>query len=164
MAPRWVHAEEFFSNHAPSVVRAVHADCQAAWATTSGRPVVVMLISPRMVYSLLEWPRMRSRALAAGFEVVTWKAPGVASSEWSQAVQTVGWTLSQRALISDVPTACAAGLHRLNHFPVSSVVLGDQVHDWPIWGVLTDDAWAASLALRLDILKKAVVLPEATSP
>ena len=123
-----------------------------------------MLISPRMVYSMLEWPRMRSVALAAGFDVVTWKAPGVSANEWSEAVQAARWTLSQSALISDAPAACATWLQRLNHFPVSSVVEGDQVHDWPIWGVLSDEAWAASLALRLGFLKDASALRGVKSP
>ncbi|WP_171984886.1 hypothetical protein [Hydrogenophaga sp. A37] len=147
------HAEVSASAHTTSVVRELGTDCLATWSSGSAAPVVVMLISPRMVYSMSEWPRMRLAALAAGFEVVTWKAPGVSAQEWAQAAQATQWRRSQSALIGDVPPACTVWLRRLNHFPFSSVVLGDQVHEWPIWGVLSDEAWIDSLALRLESLK-----------
>lgn len=149
------HAEVSATAHGSPLVRDLGVECPATWSTGSAVPVVVMLISPRMVYSMSEWPRMRLAALAAGFEVVTWKAPGVSAQEWAQAVHVTHWPRSQSALIGDVPAACTAWLRRLNHFPFSSVVLGGQVHQWPIWGVLSDEAWTASLALRLEALKGA---------
>lgn len=161
---RTAHSETFPSRPVSQVVRDIGADCQVAWSGRPAGPVVVMLISPRMVYSMSEWPRMRVAALAAGFEVVTWKAPGVSPHEWTQAVQAARWTSLQSALIGDVPAACSEWLHGLNHFPFSSVVLGDRIHGWPIWGVLSDEAWAASLALRLGALNDARIQNNVKSP
>lgn len=127
-------------------------------------PVVVMVISPRMVYSMLEWPRMRTVALAAGFEVVTWTAPGVSAQEWDQAVGAARWTPWQSALISEAPAACAAWLQNPNHLPLSAVVLGGQVHGWPILGVLSNEAWVASLEMRLTSLKDAGTLNKVKTP
>lgn len=149
------HAEVTATALGARFVRDLGAECPATWSTGSAVPVVVMLISPRMAYSMSEWPRMRLAALKAGYEVVTWKAPGVSDQEWAQAVQVTHWTSAQSALIGDVPPACAAWWRGPNHFPFSSVVLGGQVHEWPIWGVLSDVAWTASLALRLEALKGA---------
>jgi hypothetical protein len=159
-----VRAEMPFPNYASPVVRDIGSVCQTTWSTPPAAPVVVMLISPRMVYSMLEWPRMRSAALAAGFEVVTWKAPGVSGQEWASAIQAARWTPSQSALVRDVPAACAAWMQRPNHFPFSEVALDGLVHAWPIWGVLSDEAWTTSLALRLKALKDANSLSKVKSP
>lgn len=155
LAWRTAHSETRPSRNFFPVVRAIGADCQAIWSIRPATPVVVMLISPRMVYSMSEWPRMRSAALAAGFEVVTWKAPGIAPHEWVQAVRAARWTPLQSASIGEAPSTCSEWFQGLNHFPFSSVVLDDQIHGWPIWGVLPDAAWVASLALRLEALKDA---------
>lgn len=161
---RTAHSETLPSSHLLPVVRGIGVDCHAARSTLSSSPVVVMLISPRMVYSLSEWPRMRLAALAAGFDVVTWKAPGVPPHEWAQAVQAARWTPMQSALIGDAPAACSAWWQSLNHFPFSVVVQGDQVHGWPIWGVLPDEAWTASLAVRLEALREASIRNHLKSP
>jgi hypothetical protein len=161
---RAAHAETPPSTNTTLLTRDIGAACQATWTSRPAAPVVVMLISPRMLYSLLEWPRMRSGALVAGFDVVTWKAPGVSAQEWAQAIQAARWTPAQSDLVSDVPAACAAWLQRVNHFPFSTVVLGRHAHEWPIWGVLTDEAWAVSLALRLDALRDASIRNNMKSP
>lgn len=161
---RIAHAEMPFSKHATPVLGSIDAGCLTAWSARPSAPVVVMTISPRMVYSMLEWPRMRAVALAAGFEVVTWAAPGVSSQEWAQAVEAARWTPSQSALISEAPAACAAWLQRPNHFPFSAVVLDGRVHGWPIWGVLSDEAWVASLEMRLTSLRVAGTSSKVKSP
>ena len=159
-----VRAEPLFSIQTPAVLGDIGIDCLAALSSKSSAPQVVMLISPRMVYSMLEWPRMREVALAAGLDVVTWKAPGVPAQEWAQAVGAIRWPPSRSVLVSDASSACTAWLQRPNHFPFSMVALDGQVHGWPIWGVLSDEAWAESLALRLKALKDAKTLSKANPP
>jgi len=107
---------------------------------------------------------MRAVAMAAGFDVVTWTASGVSAQEWAQAVGAARWTPSQSALIGDAPAACAAWLQGPNHFPFSAVVLDGRVHRWPVWGVLSDEAWVAALELRLTALNDAGTLSEVKSP
>ena len=69
------------------------AACQAA-AVSVGLPVgadaVVVVLSPRMVYALIEWPRMREAAVAMGLRVVASRAPGLPEQEWAAAVEAAG--------------------------------------------------------------------------
>jgi hypothetical protein len=126
----------------------------------SSQGTVVMVISPRMVYSMGEWPRMRGLAEAAGFQVVTWRSPDLLPGEWAQAVQTLSWSPSMRDAIEEVPPACAPVLGTVNHFPYSVVIAHNRIHSWPIWGVLSDEAWATSLAHRLNALSPVPIVSQ----
>lgn len=92
---------------------------------------------------------MRSQAQAAGFEVLTWRSTELLPGEWAYALEAMRWPEAQRALIGDAPPACAQLLTQVNHFPHSVVIARGRFHRWPIWGVLSDEAWVASLTLRL---------------
>lgn len=137
--------------------------CRSALPSSS-QATVVMLISPRMVYSLLEWPRMHAQAQAAGFQVVTWSSPDLLPGEWTQAVRAVSWPRSLRDAIGEVPPACAPLLYRVNHFPYSVVVAQNRMHNWPIWGVVSNEAWAASLAHRLSALSASSAVSQGAAP
>lgn len=114
-----------------------------------GRDVLLSVLSPRMVYSMTEWPRMRAAAEAAGFVVMTWRSPLVSDAEWGSAVARAAWVDDHSV---PVPGACVHWLGRPNHFPYSRVVVRDEFHPWPIWGVLPDAAWIESLRCRAEAL------------
>ena len=114
----------------------------------SASPTLIMVVSPRMVYSMLEWPRMRMLAQSAGFQVVTWRAPDLLPTEWDRSVPAARWPADLRHLADEMPSACAVALGGLNHFPYSRVAAHGRLHAWPIWGALPDAAWLASLELR----------------
>jgi len=113
---------------------------------------LLMVISPRMVYSMLEWPRMQTLAQSAGFHVVTWRAQGISTDEWRHAADRAGWTSGLSATIGEVPPACTALMGTVNHFPYSLVVAREMYHTWPIWGVLSDEAWLNALLFRRQAL------------
>ena len=109
---------------------------------------VLSVLSPQMVYAMTEWPRMRAVALKMGFSVRAWRSPWVAEEEWRAAVGRAGWSGEVMDAVEAVPVTCRAWVGRPNHFPFSLVVSGGRVHAWPIWGVLPDEAWGASLDCR----------------
>lgn len=126
--------------------------CLQALASPDSHPLLLVVLSSRMVYSVTEWPRMRSVALDEGFAVVTWRSPAESEEEWQAAVRVAGWPDAEAGQVRPVPPACAAWLGRPNHFPFSRIFEGGRVHPWPIWGVLSDRAWQASLRCRRDAL------------
>lgn len=130
--------------------------CIEAMGLTPGRAALVAVLSPRMVYSMTEWPRMRAAAVNDGFEVVAWRLPAVPGPEWRDAAARARWSTSDTANVSETPAACEAWLARPNHFPYSLVIEHGRVHPSPIWGVLPDAAWVESLRLR----RTAQVSPE----
>src|SRR3990167_8339831 len=76
------------SSAAWRAVRAMTVEEKACFVrppTDPNQLVVVMLLSPRMVYTLLEWPRMRQTAEALGYRVLGWKDPRVPETEWQTA-------------------------------------------------------------------------------
>jgi hypothetical protein len=113
-----------------------------------GRIALVVVLSPRMVYSMTEWPRMRAAAVSEGFGVVAWRSPALPEREWQDAVAKVRWSASDIARVSATPTACSSWLGQPNHFPYSVVIERGRVHPSPIWGVLPNPAWIESLQLR----------------
>jgi hypothetical protein len=115
---------------------------------TPDRAALVTVLSPKMVYSMTEWPRMRAAAVDDGFEVVAWRSAAVSGPEWRDAVAKAGWPRSEDVNVSETPTACEDWLGRPNHFPYSVVIERGRVHSSPIWGVLPDAAWVESLRLR----------------
>ncbi|MDR1968362.1 MAG: hypothetical protein LBQ32_06680 [Burkholderiaceae bacterium] len=116
------------------------------------QPVVLMTLSPRMVYSLLEWRRMRAIAVAEGFCVVPARDPRVPEGEWQQAVSRAGLPELRAA-----PSLADLGVPQalfLNHAPTSQVWRCGHAHPWPILGVMTDVGWRRSLHARLADLKR----------
>lgn len=130
----------------PTAVR-LNPGCLTAISSPTSA-TLLMVISPRMVYSMLEWPRMLRVALSAGFQVVTWRAQGLSIDEWTHAADKAGWPSDLHATIGEVPLACTALLEGVNHFPFSLVIGRDTYHAWPVWGVLSDEAWLSSLVFR----------------
>lgn len=126
--------------------------CQAAVGLGGQGVAVVVVLSPRMVYSMTEWPRMRRAALDDGFGVRVWRSPEVGEAEWQWAVHKAGWSDEDASGVVQVPAACADWLGRPNHFPFSVVVDAGGRVSWPIWGVMPDAAWRESLRWRRDTL------------
>jgi hypothetical protein len=121
-------------------------------ATAPRAPVVVMALSPRMVYSFLEWRHMRALAVKDGFCVVAARDPRVPESEWKLAVNSIG--LGE---LLAAPTLTDLGLETalfFNHAPTSQVWFKGRAHPWTILGVMNDQAWRQSLQSRLSDLKK----------
>lgn len=116
------------------------------------RATVVMLLSPRMAYSLLEWPHMKAAAEEARFQVLAWKDPRVTASEWDDALAASGLDSVDRQRLHDQPVLCHSVWNRVDHLPFSLVFLGSSVHAWPILGVMPDTAWRDSLELRRQAL------------
>ncbi len=114
----------------------------------SGHVALVVVLSPKMVYSMTEWPRMRAAALDEGFDVVAWRSPALPEREWQGAVVKAQWSASDIARVARTPAVCSTWLGMPNHFPYSVVVERGLVHPSPIWGVLPDAAWIESLRLR----------------
>lgn len=132
---------------ARSEVLALPGECLRAMELPAGRTVLLSVLSPRMVYSMTEWPRMRLAAEADGFAVVAWRLPAVPDAEWRAAVKRAAWSWD---VSEPVPDACMDWLGRPNHFPYSWVIGPGGIHPWPIWGVLPDAAWVESLRCRRD--------------
>jgi hypothetical protein len=94
---------------------------------------------------------MRATAVAEGFDVVAWWTPVLPAREWQEAVARAGWPAPEISGVRAVPTECVAWVGQPNHYPYSVVISGGSAHPWPIWGVLPDPAWAASLQLRRSV-------------
>jgi hypothetical protein len=114
---------------------------------------LLVVLSPKMVYSMTEWPRMRAAAVSDGFDVVTWRLPTLPEQEWRDAVVKAQWPASDIASVAVAPKECGPWLGQPNHFPYSLVVERGHVHPSPIWGVLPDAAWVDSLQQRRRELK-----------
>lgn len=119
------------------------------------RPIVVAVLSPRMVYSMTEWPRMRAAAEGAGFDVVAWWASDLAEDEGAMAAEKAGWSTHEIAHLVRVPHACSVLLGHPNHYPYSQVLDRGRLHAWPIWGVMPNQAWVESLRWRWRSLQQA---------
>ena len=111
---------------------------------------LLTVLSPRMVYALLEWPRMRDAAIAEGFQVVATRDPRVPDAEWRAAVQAAG--LHELAAVPSIDAEAAARCGLLNHFPSSLVIRCGRTHPWPILGVMPERAWRSVLAQRRESL------------
>jgi len=118
------------------------------------RPIVVAVLSPRMVYSMTEWPRMRAAAEAEGFDAVAWWAPGLTDGEGAVAAERAGWSADEIARPVRMPDACAGLLGHANHYPYSRVLDRGRLHAWPVWGVMPNQAWVDSLRWRLRSLQQ----------
>ncbi|MDQ7745656.1 hypothetical protein [Hydrogenophaga pseudoflava] len=118
------------------------------------RPTVVVVLSPHMVYSVTEWPRMKSAAEADGFEVVAWWLPDLTDDERTGAAERAGWPVAERSRVHRVPPECAAWVGRPNHYPYTRVLDQGRLHGWPIWGVMSNQAWLDSLRSRLHALRQ----------
>jgi hypothetical protein len=115
-------------------------------------PLVLMTLSPHMVYSLLEWRRMRAVAADEGFCVIAARDPRVPEDEWRQALDRAGLPELRAA-----PSLADLGVPQaffFNHAPTSQVWLCGRAHPWPIFGVMTNVGWRRSLRARLADLKR----------
>lgn len=122
-------------------------------------PVLVTVLSPRMVYSMTEWPRMRAAAQTQGYGVVAWWSPRVSEQEASEAAARAGWPLAVLRQTSVVPGDCTGWVGEPHHFPYTRVRLQGRTHAWPIWGVLPNHRWIESLQLRVRALETAGAAP-----
>ena len=129
--------------------------CLVALERSFDHPVLVTVLSPKMVYSMTEWPRMRAMAETEGFDVVAWRSHALSEREWEGATTRARWRASDIDGVSAGPVACAAWLGSPNHFPYSLVIERGRAHPWPIWGVLPDAAWVESLRFRRRALASA---------
>ena len=129
---------------------------QAPTANGAERPLVTALLSPRMVYSLLEWPRMQREAEAAGYRVQAWRDPRVPLGEWQQAWASPAMHGWNGPLPQALPEACVAEWGPVNHVPLVRVVWMGRLHPWPAWGIMDREAWLATLALRRNGLADAM--------
>jgi hypothetical protein len=124
------------------------------------RPGLIVVLSPRMVYSLLEWPRLQREAFGLGFWTLVWQDPQVPDSEWAAAMASgpmVDWPLPKPVR---PPQNCLADWLPFDHVPYVRVVLGQWLHTWPIWGVMPGQHWQAVLLNR----RGALVMESEVSP
>jgi hypothetical protein len=131
--------------------------CQLVLQVRHDRFTVLAVLSPRMVYSMTEWPRLRDAATREGFQVVAWRSADVTETEWLLAARKAGWLESEAFRVQPVPPDCADWLGRPNHFPYAVVVADRSAVSWPIWGVMPDSAWVDSLLSRRALLAKGKV-------
>jgi hypothetical protein len=133
---------------APPPIQACPWSAAAFVAATAPRtPVVLMTLSPHMVYSFLEWRRMRAVAVAEGFCVIPARDPRVPQAEWQQAVNR-----ADLPELRDAPSLADLGVPQAFFFtppPISQVCLCGRGHSWPLFGVMTDSGWRRSLRARL---------------
>jgi hypothetical protein len=145
---------------ASELAPAPSAGCQRVLARVEpSGPVLVSVLSPRMVYSMTEWPRMRAAAETLGFGVVAWWSPQVSEQEATEAAARAGWPMTVLSRTSVVPEECTAWVGVPNHFPYTRVRLQGRTHAWPIWGVLPDQRWLESLQRRVRVLEEGEVAP-----
>lgn len=137
----------------PALASPVAAPAPAALDT----PILHMLLSPRMPYALLEWPRMQRLAQQQGLAVQPWRDPRVPLAEWQAASRAAG--LPALAHIPAMHEARAALFGLLHHAPSSLVGRCTPApepacrwHPWPILGVMPNAHWLGLLQHRLDAL------------
>jgi hypothetical protein len=128
------------------------------------RPLVVALLSPRMVYSLLEWPRMQGEADSMGFRVQAWRDPRIPDEEWQAAQASKPFSGWGAPWPLRLPADCLAPWGPIDHLPLTRVVLHTHLHKWPIWGVMTSTAWRESLQNRLQVLQAAAKAKSSNRP
>lgn len=135
---------------APDMVAPGALRCFGGWGEGVGgsRTWVSALLSPRMVYSLLEWPRMQREAELWGFRVQSWRDPRVPEEEWRLAQTSKVFTTWDVPLPEPLPLDCLPFWAPVDHLPLVRVLRGTRLHPWPIWGVMTSDAWRESLEIR----------------
>lgn len=116
--------------------------------------VVIMMLSPRMVYAFSEWPRMKRAAEEAGFVVQSVRDPRIGDDEWRlAAIAADRPQMLELPSLPDVARSIENFPALLNHSPTSIVRLGGRAHPWPIIGVMPDAAWTGLLRQRLDQLR-----------
>jgi len=148
-------------------VRAMTTEEQSCFVrvpSDASEPVLVMLLSPRMVYSLLDGARLRQTAEALGYQVLSWKDPRVPESEWRAALASPASTTTDPDALLAMPARCQSLWRNVNHSPTSFVLLGSQIHPWPVWGVMPDEAWREALLFRLLALQRAQVQISSPGP
>ena len=123
-------------------------ECARLIPAPTERPILVAVLSPRMVYSVLEWPRLRAVAEQEGFDIVAWWAPGIPYQESEAAAIKAGWDIKERTSVGITPAECRSWVGWPNHFPFSRVMVWGRAHEWPIWGVMPDGDWRTSLTFR----------------
>lgn len=136
------------------------AACQLVLARLEPiEPVLVSVLSPQMVYSMTEWPRMRAAAEKQGLRVVAWWSPQVSEQEAAEAAARAGWPRALLRRTATVPEECIEWVGMPNHFPYMRVRLHGRTHAWPIWGVMPDRQWIESLQWRVRALEAAGSAP-----
>ncbi|MDR2129054.1 MAG: hypothetical protein LBP52_08320 [Burkholderiaceae bacterium] len=128
---------------------------QGAASPAAAAPAIVMVLSPRMVYALQEWPRMKAAARAAGFDVTGVRDPQTPAGEWAQLGRVT--FLTDLALIAPMSAALQADFARhgaLNHMPSTLVYWCGKPHPWPVLGVMPDKPWINALQARATQLKQ----------
>lgn len=127
------------------------AGAPAASASGAARPTLLVVLSPRMVYALREWPRLRDGALAMDFDVQGLRDPEVPAAEWRAAAAVAG--LPELATWPPVSLSDWPGARVRNHWPMAWVRWQGRTHPWPILGVMPDAAWSQLLRQRLEDLQ-----------
>ena len=133
---------------------AASASCDAVWAAAGLHEMpedsLLVVLSPRMVYALTEWPRMREAAAAVGFSVTVVRDPRVPPSEWFSAVDAAG--LPELAEVSKADADLAGRCGLLNHSPSALVGRCGRPHPWPILGVMPSAAWRSLIVQRREAI------------
>ena len=114
------------------------------------RPMILVMLSPRMAYSIHEWPRMAGAAQAAGFDVQVFRDPRVPKPEWEAATRVDGFDALAAVEAPDAQTLQTFKTHHaMNHAPAALVKCGRVIHPAPVLGVMPDIAWTAVLRQRV---------------
>lgn len=98
---------------------------------------------------------MQREAERLGFRVVAWRDPRVPDAEWQSALASPALAVWDVPFPHALPEPCWAQWMPIDHVPLTRIVWQASVHPWPIWGVMTNGAWRASLGHRLRMLKYA---------
>lgn len=134
-----------------AVCTAEHASGDATHDTQAARAQLFVVLSPRMVYALREWPRLRDQAQAAGMDVHGMRDPLVPEAEWHAAVMAAG--LPELAAWPAANMTGWPGTQARNHWPMAWVRWQGRTHPWPILGVMPDTAWVQLLRERQEDLQ-----------
>lgn len=151
MAPACGASVPWPAREAVCTAERVGGDRDAAGDAQAVRAQLVVVLSPRMVYALREWPRLRDQAQAAGFDVRGLRDPRVPEAEWQSAVMAAG--LPELATWPVPSLSSWPGTHVRNHWPMAWVRWQGCTHPWPILGVMPDAAWLQLLRERLEDLQ-----------
>ena len=135
---------------APSQMEGACTASASALGLPSSGAAMLTVLSPRMVYALREWPRMKAAAQERGFEVIVRRDPQVPYDEWRAALLEAD--LPELGAVPAIEPELAASCGLLNHFPSTLVARCDHVHPWPVLGVMPSDMWQVVLAQRLESL------------